>query len=458
MNGSRILIVEDDMKMKDGLHHVMSKEGYAVDSVGTGEEALRYAKNSSYDLVITDMKLPGISGLEVLRALKNYDKNISIIVITAYGTVNTAVSSMKEGADDFITKPFDMQELKFVVGKVFEKRALLTKNKRLQSQLEKKYKFDNIIGSSESIVKVFKLINQVKDSKTTILIQGETGTGKELVARAIHYNSKRSQKPFLPVNCAALTGSLFSSELFGHEKGAFTGAVTAKRGIFEVAEGGTVFLDEIGDIDTGLQQILLRVLEDGEIQPVGSTERRKVSVRVIAATNKDLKKMVEDGSFREDLYYRLNVVTIDVPPLRERKEDIGILARHFLKIYSIENEKNKSSISSEALHFLEEYDWPGNVRELENIIERAVLLESTDEITPDSLTASILSHGLSDRRGDLSEENITLEQVGRSHVLDILRATGGNKALAAEKLGINRSTLWRMMKRMNISDNDIHEE
>lgn len=452
MGAYRILIVEDDNKMRDGLQYLMKKEGYAADTSDSGEDALRRLDKNNYDLVISDMKLPGIDGLEVLKAVKNYDKDISFIIITAYGTVTTAVSSMKEGADDYVLKPFDMEELKFVVRKVFEKRELVTKNALLQSQLEKKYKFDSIIGSSEGIISVFKLINQVCNSKTTILVRGETGTGKELVAKAVHFNSLRASKPFLPVNCAALNENLLASELFGHVKGAFTGAVKDKRGIFEVAEGGTVFLDEIGDIDSGMQQVLLRVLEDGEIQPVGSTERRKISVRIIAATNKDLEHMIKEGSFREDLYYRLNVVTINMPPLRERKEDIGILARHFLKIYSRENNKNITSISSEALLFLEEYSWPGNVRELENVIERATLLEAQNEITAESLPPSVMNLSLKHGGGEDSDEVVTLEQVGRSHVLDILKTTGGNKAKASEILGINRSTLWRMMKRLDIKD------
>jgi len=455
MNGYKILVVEDDKKMRDGLFYVMTKEGYEVDAVDSGEAALGRIKNHAYDLVISDMKLPGIDGMEVLKAVKNYDKDISIIIITAYGSVSAAVSSMKEGADDYVLKPFDMEELKFVVRKVFEKRELVTKNLLLQSQLEKKYKFDNIIGSSESIVKVFKLINQINNSKTTVLIQGETGTGKELVAKAIHFNSIRASKPFLPVNCAALNENLLASELFGHVKGAFTGAVKDKRGIFEVAEGGTVFLDEIGDIDTGMQQVLLRVLEDGEIQPVGSTERRKTSVRIIAATNKDLEQMIKEERFREDLYFRLNVITIKMPSLRERKEDIGILARHFLKIYSNENNKNITSISPEVLYLLEEYIWPGNVRELENVIERATLLETTNEITPESLPPSIMDF-FQPKGGAAcgSDDVVTLEQVGRCHILDILKASGGNKAKAAEMLGINRTTLWRMMKRLNIAIDD----
>lgn len=452
MSAYRILIVEDDKKMRDGLQYVMKKEGYFTDVSASGEEAFRCLKTSSYDLIISDMKLPGIEGLDVLRAVKNFDKNIGFIIITAYGTVTTAVESMKEGADDYVLKPFDMEELKFVVKKVFEKRELLTKNILLQSQLEKKYRFENIIGTSEGLIKVFKLIKQVANSKTIILVRGETGTGKELVAKAIHFNSQRASQAFLPVNCAALNENLLSSELFGHVKGAFTGAVKDKRGVFEVAEGGTVFLDEIGDIDAGMQQVLLRFLEDGEIQPVGSTDRKKVSVRIIAATNKDLEKMIKEGSFREDLYYRLNVISINMPPLRERKEDIGVLAQHFLKIYSSENGKDITSISQEALRYLEEYSWPGNVRELENVIERATLLETASEITTESLPPQILEYPFKKDGEDGTDDFRTLEQVGRNHVIEILRLSDGNKAKAAEMLGISRTTLWRMMKRLDIKD------
>lgn len=450
MKGYKILIVEDDQKMNQGLLHVISKEGYAADSVDSGEKALEKIKNTQFDLVISDFKLPGINGMELLEATKNYDINILFIMITAYGTVDTAVSAMKKGAEDYILKPFDMEELRLVVKKTMEKRELFLSNIRLQHQLEKKYTFENIIGTSETMMTVFKTINRIKDSNATVLIHGETGTGKELVARAIHFNSDKASKPYLPVNCAALNENLLASELFGHVKGAFTGAIADKTGLFEAANGGTIFLDEIGDIGKGLQQTFLRALENGEIQKVGSFERKKVGVRIIAATNKNLEAMVEQGSFRKDLYYRLNVVIIDLPPLRDRKGDIGILAHHFLKQYSAQNNKNINRISLEVLRVLENYNWPGNVRELENIIERATLFEISQEITVDSLPP-VLTHppSVSDT-AHCSNDVKSLEQLSKNHITKVLEMTGQNKTQASKLLGIDRSTLWRIMNRLKM--------
>lgn len=450
MKGYKILIVEDDQKMNQGLLHVISKEGYIAKAVDSGEKALEKIKTTQLDLIISDFKLPGINGMELLRATKKYDVNILFIIITAYGTVDTAVSAMKQGADDYILKPFDMEELRLVVKKTMEKRELFLNNIRLQHQLEKKYTFENIIGTSEPMMAVFKTINRIKNSKATVLIHGETGTGKELVAKAIHFNSDRTSKPYLPVNCAALSENLLASELFGHVKGAFTGAIADKTGLFEAASGGTIFLDEIGDIGTGLQQTFLRALENGEIQPVGSFERKKVWVRIIAATNKNLEAMVEQGSFRKDLYYRLNVVIIDLPPLRDRKEDIGILAYHFLKQYSAQNNQSISRISQEALRLLEKYKWPGNVRELENIIERATLFEVSNEITIDSLPSALTMTPLaSDLKSPLKDIK-SLEQLNRNHIMNVLEMTGQNKTQASKLLGIDRSTLWRIMNRLEL--------
>jgi len=450
MKGYKILIVEDDEKMNQGLLHVISKEGYAAQSVDCGEKALERIKNIQFDLIISDFKLPGINGMELLKATKKYDVNLLFIMITAYGTVDTAVSAMKQGAEDYILKPFDMEELRLVVGKTLEKRELFLNNIRLQQQLEKKYTFNNIIGTSEAMMRVFKTINTVKDSKTTLLIQGETGTGKELVARAIHFNSDKASKPYLPVNCAALNENLLASELFGHVKGAFTGAIANKTGLFEAADGGTIFLDEIGDIGPGLQQTFLRALENGEIQPVGSFDRKTVSVRIIAATNKNLEAMVEQGSFRQDLYYRLNVVMIDLPPLRERKADIGLLAHHFLKQYSTQNNKTIKRISKEAFRLLENYDWPGNVRELENIIERATLFETSPEITQDSLPPVLTKPpAVSDPL--FSKDVKSLEQLSKRHIIKVLEMTAQNKTQASKLLGIDRSTLWRIMNRLNMN-------
>jgi len=332
-----------------------------------------------------------------------------------------------------------------------EKRELFLNNIRLQRQLEKKYTFENIIGTSEAMMAVFKTINYVKDSKTTVLIRGETGTGKELVARAIHFNSDKASKPYLPVNCAALNENLLASELFGHVKGAFTGAISDKSGLFEAAKGGTIFLDEIGDIGTGLQQTFLRALENGEIQPVGSFERKKVPVRIIAATNKNLETMVEQGSFRKDLYYRLNVVIIDLPPLRERKGDIRILAHHFLKQFSSQNNKNINHISQEVLKLLEDYTWPGNVRELENIIERATLFETSQNITRDSLPHALTMPSSVSGIKSSSKDIKSLEQLSKKHIIKVLETTNQNKTQASKLLGIDRSTLWRIMKRLGMN-------
>lgn len=452
MKGYKVLIVEDDKKMNQGLVHIISKEGYIVESVDSGEKALEKIKDTQFDLIISDLKLPGIDGMELLKATKKYDINILFVIITAYGTVDTAVSAMKEGAEDYILKPFDMEELRLVVKKTMEKRELFLSNIRLQHQLQKKYTFENIIGTSEAMMTVFKTINKIKDSKATILIRGETGTGKELVARAIHFNSTKASKPYLPVNCAALTENLLASELFGHIKGAFTGAISDKTGVFEAANNGTIFLDEVGDIGIGLQQTFLRVLENGEIQPVGSFERKKVSVRIIAATNKNIEIMVEQGSFRKDLYYRLNVVMIDLPPLRKRKGDIGILAHHFLKQYSAQNNTNINRISQDALRLLEDYGWPGNVRELENIIERATLFEVSHEITEDSLPSALTTHpSILDTEDYYSKDIKSLEQLSKKHIIKVLQITGNNKTQASKLLGIDRSTLWRIMNRLEMN-------
>jgi len=453
MQGYRILIVEDDAKMRDALHYIMRKEGYRVDAVESGEAALGRIKNADYELIISDLKLPGMGGMDVLRAVKEFKPDVSFIVITAYGTVDSAVVAMKSGAEDYITKPFNIDHIRLTVKKAMEKRELSNRNVMLESQLRKKYRFENIIGNSEAMIGVYRIIEQIKDSRSTVLLRGETGSGKELVARAIHFNSIRAANPFIPVNCAALAENIAGSELFGYMKGSFTGAIKDKRGIFEMAEGGTLFIDEIGDTSLGLQQIFLRVLENGEIQPVGSVERKKVSVRIVAATNRNLEQMVKEERFREDLYYRINVVAIDLPPLRKRQEDIGILARHFLNKYAEENGKKINCISPEALDLLEAHSWPGNVRELENVIERAVLLAAGNEITPRSLPSHFHDPSPEDACGGITGSS--LEQVGRNHIIEVLRSTDGNKAKAATVLGINRTTLWRMMQKLKIREGDF---
>jgi DNA-binding NtrC family response regulator len=450
LNPASVLIVEDDTKLRHALKEIMTREGYAVDATESGDTAVSMIKDTVYDLVISDLKLPGIDGMDVLRSVQKLARDTSVIIVTAYATVDTAVEAMKEGAEDYIAKPFNLEEIRLVVRKVLDKKALVDDNRFLRNQLKKKYSFGNLVGNSEAMVEVYKTIEKIKDSRATILILGETGTGKELVARAIHFNSVRSEKPFLPVNCAALAETLLESELFGYVKGAFTGAVRDKQGVFEVAHGGTVFLDEIGDISPRLQQILLRVLENGEIQPVGSTVRRKVDVRVVAATNRELEDMVKQGTFRADLYYRLNVISLELPPLRMRKEDIATLAGHFLRKYATENEKTINDMSRDALRLLERYHWPGNVRELENVVERATLLETSREITPESLPENIRNAPQAPPVNP-DEDLQTLEEVGRTYIETVLKKTGGNKARASEILGINRTSLWRMIQRLKIA-------
>jgi len=446
MRTFKILIVEDDVNLNRGLVHVIKKQGYEASSAESGEQALQCIKEKSFDLIISDFKLPGIDGKQVLKAAKKYDASIMFIMITAYGTVDTAVSTMKEGAQDYIMKPFDMEEFKLIVKRTLEKKALIIDNTRLKGQLKNDYIFENIIGTSPSMVDLFKTIHHVKDSITTVLIRGETGTGKDLVARAIHYNGDRSSKPYIPVNCAALNENLMTSELFGHVKGAYTGAVSDKQGVFEAADGGTLFLDEIGDIGNGLQQALLRAIETGEIQPVGSYERKNIGVRIIAATNRNLEDMVEKGGFREDLYYRLNVVIVNLPPLRERADDIGLLAFHFLKQYSTQNKKHIDKISSGALKLLENYYWPGNVRELENIIERATLFEEDSVLSVQSLPGILKQTISKPPRRNIN----SLDHMNKNHIQEVLETTGGNKTQASKILGIDRSTLYRIMKRFKI--------
>jgi DNA-binding NtrC family response regulator len=449
MSNANFLVVEDDVRMRRAITQILKKLNYDVTAVADGESALAQIDKADYDMAIIDLKLPGIDGLEVLRAIKEREKPVSVIIITAYATVDSAVQAMKEGAEDYIPKPFNLEEIRIVVKKVMEKRDLFLKTRYLQGELRRQYKFGNIIGASPQIREVLEMVVKVAPSRTTILIFGETGTGKELVARAIHFNSLRADNVFLPVNCGALSENLLESELFGHVKGAFTGAVSDKRGLFEVADGGTVFLDEVGDVSLGLQQKLLRVLEHGEIQPVGSTRRAAVDVRVIAATNKNLEDMVKRNQFREDLFYRLSVVPIHLPPLRKRREDVQLLASSFLAEFCEENHKEISSIAADAMAALTGHDWPGNVRELRNVIERAVLLETSGALSRDCLPV----HLTSDKRpvGAHSAEDLrTLEEVSKHHILEVLEQTGGNKTRAAEILGINRTSLWRMIQRLQI--------
>lgn len=442
--------MEDDARLRDALCQIAVKEGYQPTGVESGEEALEKASGHVYALVISDLKLPGISGMQVLQSIRSAAPDTSIIIITAYASVDTAVEAMKNGAEDYLVKPFSLDEIRIIINRVMEKRGILIDNALLREQLKEKYSFDNIIGNSEPMIEVYKMINKVKDTKATVLVTGETGTGKELFARALHYNGARREKPFIPVNCCALTDSLLESQLFGYAKGAFTGALKDTPGLFELAEGGTIFLDEIGDTGASFQQALLRVLEGGEIQPVGTAERKKVDVRVVAATNKNLETAVNEGKFREDLFYRLNVITIPIPPLRDRKDDILPLAQHFMNKYSTENNKTVNEITPESKSILESYQWPGNVRELENTISKAVIFESGSRLTSETFPERMrLSSNVSSMSG---EDLMTLEEVSRAYIIKVLEMTVGNKAKASEILGINRTSLWRMIQRLGITE------
>ena len=387
-----ILVVDDEPNIRRVLEAVLSRDGHTVQTAPNGKKGLDIiSKDNGIDLLITDLIMPDINGVELLAATKEINPSASVLMITAHGTIKSAVDAMKLGAFDYITKPFDMDEIKLVVKNALERKDLIEENRDLRSQLKSTYRPDNMVGSSASMQDVFKLVDRIKDSRASVLIRGETGTGKEGIAKALHYGSVRSDKVFVPVACVALSEQLLQSELFGHEKGSFTGAVGQKKGRFEVANRGTLFLDEIGDIPQTVQMMLLRVIQEREFERVGGTETIRVDVRLLAATNQELEKLVESNDFREDLFYRLQVITINVPPLRDRAEDIPLLVDHFIQMYSPENGKQIEYADPETLELFVNYAWPGNVRELENVIERAVVLAESDAkfITPDLLPGVI---------------------------------------------------------------------
>ncbi|RKY67111.1 MAG: hypothetical protein DRQ08_01075, partial [Candidatus Latescibacterota bacterium] len=384
MAQGRILVVDDDPLMLDFLKEALLRQGYKVDTAEDGEEALRKVEEKGYDLVITDVRMPGVDGMTVLESVKRDFADTEVVVITAYGTIRNAVEAMKMGAYDYLTKPFSVEEVEVVVQRALERKRLISENIRLKRELEKVQGLRTLVGQSPAMRKVLEMIEMVAPTKATVLIQGESGTGKELVADAIHRLSPRKNGPFVKVNCAAIPESLVESELFGHEKGAFTHAVKRSRGRFEMADGGTLLLDEIGEITPAVQAKLLRVLQDGTFQRVGGEGTLKVDVRVIATTNRDLWKAVQEGKFREDLYYRLQVVPIYIPPLRERKEDIPLLVQHFLKMYGEREGKEGLTVSEKAMDILMGYDWPGNIRELENAVERAVILAKGKVLKPEN--------------------------------------------------------------------------
>jgi len=437
---AKVLVVDDEAIVRESLCDWLSDIGHQVLTAENGPKALKIIQKEEPSIVIADLVMPGMDGIELLKRIREISPRTEVIVVTAYGSIPTAITAMREGAYDYIEKPFCPERAELLIEKLVEHQQLLEENITLQHRLEERYRFENIIAKSPRMQQVIEIIKVVAKSNATVLITGETGTGKELVAQAIHSQGHRRGKPFVAVSCAALPESLLESELFGHEKGSFTGAYAQKKGKFEVANRGTLFLDEIGEMSANIQVHLLRVLEEKEFTRVGGNEPIKVDVRVISATNRDVKQAVARGQFREDLYYRLNVVNIELPPLRERKEDIPLLAQHFLKKFALENNKEVTGFSPEATDFLLKYDWPGNVREMENAIERAVILAQNPIIEVTDLPQSeLVSAGSTP-----AERN--LKQVEKDHILNVLTETGGNYTEAARILGVSRMTLYNKAK------------
>jgi len=455
MEKGKILVVDDERSMREFLGIMLAKEGYGVTQCPDGETALRQVEEDIFDLVIMDIRMPKMDGIAVLERIKESTPETIVIMITAFASTDTAVRAMKKGAYDYITKPFKIDEIKLIIRNALEKKALEKENILLKRLVETKFSFDNIIGQSPKMLAIYELMEKVAPTKTNILITGESGTGKELVAKAIHFNSPRREKVFVTLNCGAIPENLLESELFGHMKGAFTGAMYNKRGLFEVADGGSIFLDEIGELPLSMQVKLLRILQDKEFTRVGGTEPIKVDVRIISASNKDLEEAVREKKFREDLYYRLNVIQIKLPLLRERKEDIALLTENFIKKYAQELDKDIREISPDAMKVLVHYDYPGNVRELQNIIERAIALETSNTLTAENLESYMDEQrgvkSMDDRLFDIPAEGIDLEKVvedlERNLLIKALQRAKGVKKKAAELLNINfRSIRYRLEK------------
>jgi DNA-binding NtrC family response regulator len=448
-----ILVIDDKESMRTVLEQSLREEGYTVDTAADGTKALALARNKNYDLAITDLKMPDVDGLEVLNELKEIDNDMSVIIMTAYGTVESAVNAMKNGAFDFITKPFDPDHLNFVIERALENRRLVAENSLLREELANTLGFTEIIGQNEKMKEVSRLIQKVAGSDTSVLLQGESGTGKELFARAIHNLSPRRDKPYVALNCAAIPRELLENELFGSEKGAYTSSVARKMGKFEIADGGTLFLDEVGDMEISLQAKLLRVLQQKSFERLGGTKAVNVDVRVIAATNMNLTDLIRKKHFREDLYYRLSVFPITIPPLRERVDDIKPLAEYFIDKYCKEMKKPLKSISREALNLMEKYHWPGNVRELENTVERSIILAEGKKITPEHLAIRLqTTNEIRLREGaGLKEIGAHAQaQAERAAIIRILKQVRGNKRKCSEVLKIDYTTLFDKIKRYKI--------
>jgi two-component system, NtrC family, response regulator PilR len=454
----RVLVVDDEQSMRDMLRIVLRRDGYEVSVARNGTEAIEILQREPIDLLLSDIRMPDVSGVEVLRAAKAVNRDVIAIMMTAFASTETAVEALRLGAHDYFTKPFSMDELRLKVRHHIETRRLKQENVLLKRALGTAHEFCNIVGRSDAMLAVFRMVETIARTNSTVLITGESGTGKDLVARAIHFHSLRREHPFVALNCGAVPETLLESELFGHIRGAFTGADTNKKGLLEVAERGTIFLDEIGEMNATMQVKLLRVLQDRKFRRLGGTDEAHADIRVVAATNQDLQKRVGDGKFREDLFYRINVIPIHLPPLRERREDIALIAEHFLAKFAQQMEKRVHAITAEALALLEAYSWPGNVRELENVIERAVALEQTAAVLPETLPEPV-RRGVAAGSGlpslpPLPEHGIDLEarveEIYRDQIAQALRRSGGVQVKAAELLGMSFRSFRYYAKKFNI--------
>ena len=467
---ARVLVVDDEESIREFLNIMLRKEGYDVTCVEDGQKAIDILKKKSFEMIISDLQMPHVTGLELLKFVKENYPDLLFMLITAFGTTETAVEAMKAGAYDYITKPFKLDEVRINIANALRSKTLETENRSLKKELTKEYSFQNLVGNSPVMHAIYDLIKRVSDTPTNVLITGESGTGKEMIAKAIHYNGLLKDRAFMSVNCGAIPETLMESEMFGHKKGSFTGAHVDKTGIFEAADGGTLFLDEIGELPLTIQVKLLRAIQERIIRRVGSTEDTHVSVRIIAATNRDLEQMVKAGTFRQDLYYRLNVIQIEAPSLRQRRDDIPILAKHFLKKYNERLNKNISGISQDALAVLKTYDFPGNVRELENIIERTVALEAGASILPESLppfvkTSSGAKQMVSSDGIEITTEGVDLDkiigQIEKELIIKAIHTADGVKKRAAKLLSITfRSMRYRVEKYNlgSISEDELDDE
>ena len=466
---SRVLVVDDEESIREFLEIMLRKEGYEVTCAEDGQKALEIIKKKTIDLVISDLQMPNMTGIELLRHVRDQYPEMLFMMITAFGTTDTAVEAMKLGAYDYITKPFKIDEVRLNIANALRSKNLEVENRTLKKELNKEYSFQNLVGNSEAQHRIYEMIRRVSQTPTNVLVTGESGTGKEMVAKAIHFNGPLKDRPFVTVNCGAIPESLMESEMFGHKKGSFTGAVSDKSGLFEVADSGTLFLDEVGELPLSIQVKLLRAIQERVIRRVGATEDSKIEVRIIAATNRDLEEMVKTGAFRQDLFYRLNVINIKTPSLRERPEDIPALATHFLKKYNERLGKSVGGISAEAMELLKKYDYPGNVRELENIIERTVALEGGATVLPESLPPFVNTPSgrklASTHEIQITDEGLDLDkimgQIEKELLIKAIHAAGGVKKKAAKLLAITfRSMRYRVEKYSlgSLGDDDLDEE